>query len=57
MYICDSKTGYIYHLELHQGGKGSTELNLSLSVFLKILPTLEKYLYLCIFDNFLTVPH
>ena len=40
-YRCDSNTGYVYHFQLYQGRKTTTEFNLGESVVLSLCKDLR----------------
>ena len=55
-YRCDSSSGYVYQLELYQGRKATTELNLGKSVVLEFCkPLRDSYCYI-FFDNYFNSP-
>ena len=55
-YRCDSETGYVYHLELYQGRKEKSGLNLGLSVVLDLCQVLKDTYCHMFFDNFFNSP-
>ena len=55
-YRCDSETGYVCQLDLHQGRKEKKELNLDSSVVLDLFKVLKDTCCHMFFDNFFNSP-
>ena len=56
-FRCDSKTGYLYDMNMYLGRKESTEYNLGESVVLNLASALDDSYCTLVFDNFLAIPN
>ena len=56
-FRCDSKTGYLYDMNMYLGRKESTEYNLGESVVLNLASALDDSYCTLVFDNFFASPN
>ena len=56
-FRCDSKTGYLYELDMYLGRKESTEYSLGESIVLNLAPPLNDSYCTLHFENFFSSPN
>ena len=56
-FRCDSRTGYLYDMDMYLGRKESTEYNLGESVVLHLASGLDNSYCTLVFDNFFASPN